>query len=715
MNNTENRTTLGWIMHNKLTMTAIALAVTQSVAAQVGVTQVVPMRDAEQGTELRIMFDGLPMQPKAYQLDAPPRLVLDFNGADNKLATSNVLVNTAEVNSVEAQADAERTRLTVNLNNYGPFTTKTEGNNFILKVVPQGSLPAETVAPRRTVSTGLTNIGFARGKSSEGNVNIQLVSPQTPIDVKQQGSKIVVRLLGSRIPTHLARRLNVTEFSTPISTIDAYNEGSTGVIVIQTAGNFEYMAYQTGSKMTIAVKRPVENSAADLISKMRTVPTYTGKKISLDFQDIEVRRVLQLLSDFTDVNMVAADSVQGQITIRLKDVPWDQALDIILKSKNLDKRRNGNVIWIAPAADIAKSEDEETNRLIRNLKLAPLQTEYIQLNYAKAADVEKLISVRTQATTTNAVNTSTVTPVSTVSTEQEFSGSMLSPRGSVSTDARTNTIIVNDTPQKIDQIRKMIALIDVPVKQVMIEARVVRAKDTFSKQLGVKWGLQSQGAYRNKSLLVGGNMAALNTLSTATQAEAMQSLNVDLGASNPAGQIALGLIKFSNFMLDLELSAAQAEGLTEIVSTPKVMTADKQKAVIKSGTQIPYQTVSQNGTQTEFKDAVLLLEVTPNITPDGKVTMQLNVSKDSVGQVLPGGISIDVNQINTNVQVNNGETVVLGGVYENAKGNVVTRVPFFSDLPVVGNLFKRTEKQDNKDELLIFITPRIVNDNSISR
>ena len=706
---------MGLKMKKTFALTALALGMIHIAYAQLGLTQVIPVKTLDQGTELRIAFDGIPMQPKAYQLDTPPRLVLDFNGAENKLTHPTLVVDSAEINSVLSEADAQRTRLTVNLNRYGAFTTKTEGNNFILKVAPEGAavgLSQGVEAPR--VTTGLTDIGFARGSRDEGLVKLQLLSSHTPIDVKQQGSKIVIRLLGSRIPTHLARRLNVNEFGTPISTVDAYNEGNSGVVVVQTAGNFEYMAYQTGDKMTISVKRQAEGSNLDVLNKLRSQqPIYTGKKISLDFQDIEVRRVLQLLADFTNVNMVAADSVQGQITIRLKDVPWDQALDIILKSKNLDKRRNGNVIWIAPAAEILKSEEEQTKLIIQNLKRAPLQTEYIQLNYAKAADIEKLISVRTQSSTTTASNSNSSS--ANLNNDEEFSGSMLSPRGSVSVDARTNTIIINDTPQKIDQIRKLIALVDIPVKQVMIEARVVRAKNTFSKDLGVKWGVQSQGVNRNHNLLVGATIDNITSLSNATQTEAVKSLNVDLGAAAPTGQIALGLIRFSDFMLDLELSASQAEGLTEIVSTPKVLTADKQKAVIKSGTQIPYKTVSQSGTQTEFKDAVLLLEVTPSITPDGKVAMQLNISKDSVGQILPDGISIDVNQISTNVQVNNGETIVLGGVFENAKGNNVTRVPFFSDLPVVGSLFKRTEKQDNKDELLIFITPRVVNDNSISR
>lgn len=710
---------MGFTM-NRFAMTTIALGVMQVASAQVGITQVVPMQLGDQGTELRVMFDGLPVQPKAYQLDAPSRLVLDFDGASNKLATSNVAVNTAEIASVDAQADSERSRLTINLKESSTFTTRTEGNTFILKVASGLVAPvATTNTTNQPVSTkpvnGLSNIGFERGAQGEGLVNIQLLSAGTPVDVQQQGSKVVVRLLGSKVPTHLARRLNVTDFATPIVTVDAYNEGSNGVIVIQPSGSYEYMAYQAEDKLTISVKRPVEKQATT-----RTAQTYTGKKISLDFQDIEVRRVLQLLADFTDVNLVAADSVQGQITLRVKDVPWDQALDIILKSKNLDKRRNGNVIWIAPVTELLKAEKDEADAIAQSVKLAPIQTDYIQLNYAKVADIQKLITERKNSSSSGSGSSNN-------SNNDELAGSLLSPRGSISVDVRTNTLIVNDTAQKIDGIRKMIELVDVPVKQVMIEARIIRATNEFTKDFGVKWGILSQGITNNNNLLVGGSDTTLWNLrkpekDSATGGwkyliERPDNLNVDLGVKKDgAGRIAFGLINMSDFMLDLELSAAQADGQTEIVSTPKVMTMDKQKAVIKSGVELAYQTVEGTGTNqtvsTEFKEILLLLDVTPSITPDGKVSMQLNIAKDApdYSRMINGQPPIDKNQIETNVLVNNGETVVLGGVFESADGHNVKKIPFLGDLPLIGGLFKNTSKLDSKNELLIFVTPRIVND-----
>lgn len=717
---------MGTVMNMQLTMkrfamSAVAYGVVQVVSAQVAITQVVPMSTADQGTELRVMFNGLPVQPKAYQLESPSRLILDFEGATNSVG-SNVAVNTTEIGSVDVLEDAERSRLTINLKDHGAFTTRTEGNTFILKVAPEVrenvALPTNVAQATQQQNIGLTNIGFERGAQGEGLVNIELGSAHAPVDVQQQGSKVVVRMLGTKVPAHLARRLNVGDFATPVNTIDAYNEGSNGVIVIQPSGSYEYMAYQAEDKLTISVKRPVDNSPASMI---RAPQAYNGKKISLDFQDIEVRRVLQLLADFTNVNMVAADSVQGQITIRLKDVPWDQALDIILKSKNLDKRRNGNVIWIAPVAELIKAEEEEAKAIAQSIKLAPIQTDYIQLSYAKVADVEKLITERKNASTSGGSQNNNNT------SNDELAGNLLSPRGSVSSDIRTNTLIVNDTAQKIDEIRKMIELIDVPVKQVMIEARIVRASNNFSKELGVKWGVLSQGITNNSDLLVGGSDTTLwnlrepelddETGQYTYEIERPSNLNVDLGVANPAGRIAFGLISLSDFMLDLELSASEADGLTEIVSTPKVLTADKQKAVIKSGTQIAYQNATATGggtiASTQFKDAVLLLEVTPSITPDGKVSMQLNIAKDT--PTFLAGISqpsISTNSINTNVLINNGETVVLGGVFETENGNSVTKVPFFGDLPVVGNLFKTTSKIDNRNELLIFVTPRIVTDNS---
>ncbi|WP_171297595.1 type IV pilus secretin PilQ [Acinetobacter indicus] len=707
-------------LFRQFSMGAVAMAVMQVANAQVSITNIVPMQIPGQGTEIRVMFNGLPPQPAAYQLEQPSRLVLDFDKAQQSLKQASIPVATREASSVDVSSDAQRARLTVNLAEAGAFTTRVEGNTFILKI--NSTQPAATPVAVQQTAQGISNIGFQRGAEGEGQVVIDLVGSNTPVDVQQQGSKIIVRTLGNKIPAHLARRLNVNDFATPVSTIDAQNDGGNGVITIQSAGSYEYMAYQAENKLTISLKRPVDKNPF----KPRAAQSYTGKKISLDFQDIEVRRVLQLLADFTGINMVAADTVQGNITLRLKDVPWDQALDIILKTKNLDKRRNGNVIWIAPVAELIKAEEEEAKAIAQSVKLAPLQTEYIQLNYAKAADIEKLITDGKNASNSRGGTNSG----SGADPLGDSVGSLLSPRGTVSVDPRTNTLIINDTAQKIDQIRGMIDLLDVSVKQVMIEARIVRATTDFTKEMGVKWGILSQGIMNNNHLLVGGSDTTLWNLREPEfdderggytyEIERPQNLNVDLGVTSPgASRIAFGLISLSDFMLDLELSALQADGYGEVISTPKVLTADKQQAKVASGTQIPYQSAEGGGVNavstTEFIDATLSLDVTPSITPDGKVQMNLNITSDSPGAPTPTGqLTINKNSINTNVLVDNGETVVLGGIFEQQTANSQTKVPFLGDIPYLGRLFRKDIKSDNKRELLIFVTPRIVND-SVSR
>ncbi len=707
-------------LFRQFSMGAVAIAVMQVANAQVSITNIVPMQIAGQGTEIRVMFNGLPPQPQAYQLEQPSRLVLDFDKAQQNLKQNSIAVATQEASSIDVSSDAQRSRLTVNLADAGTFTTRVEGNTFILKINAAGNAVAtENVAAQKSAQ-GISNIGFQRGGQGEGQIVIDLLGTNTPVDVQQQGSKVVVRTLGNKVPTHLARRLNVNDFATPVSTIDAHNDGGNGVVTIQTAGSYEYMAYQADNKLTISLKRPEDKSPL----KPKAANTYTGKKISLDFQDIEVRRVLQLLADFTEINMVAADTVQGNITLRLKDVPWDQALDIILKTKNLDKRRNGNVIWIAPVSELIKSEEEEAKAIAQSIKLAPLQTEYIQLNYAKVVDIEKLIT-EGRNSKNNFKNNSSNNSSNTLDSLGDSVGSLLSPRGTISIDPRTNTLIINDTAQKIDQIRKMVDLLDIAIKQVMVEARIVRASTDFTKEMGVKWGILSQGVNSNSSLLVGGSDTTLWDLRKPDDKgkytiQRPDNLNVDLGVTTPgASSIAFGLISLSDFMLDLELSALQADGYGEVISTPKILTADKQQAKVSSGQQIPYQTTTNSGAgssvDTQFKDALLSLDVTPSITPDGKVQMLLNITSDSPAGTAPNGeIILNKNEINTNVLVNDGETVVLGGIFEQETKNTQTKVPFLGDIPYVGRLFRKDAKSDNKRELLIFVTPRIVND-SVSR
>ncbi|MDN5512880.1 type IV pilus secretin PilQ family protein [Acinetobacter sp.] len=701
-------------LFRQFSMGAVAIAIMQVANAQVSITNIVPMQIAGQGTEIRVMFNGLPPQPQAYQLEQPSRLILDFDKAQQNLKQNSISVATKEATSVDVSSDAQRSRLTVNLADAGAFTTRIEGNTFILKInsATANAFTSQQVVAQKTAQ-GISNIGFQRGSQGEGQIVVDLLGSNTPVDVQQQGSKVVVRTLGNKVPAHLARRLNVNDFATPVSTVDATNDGGNGVITIQTSGSYEYMAYQTDNKLTISLKRPEDKNPL----KPKAANAYTGKKISLDFQDIEVRRVLQLLADFTGINMVTADSVQGNITLRLKDVPWDQALDIILKTKNLDKRRNGNVIWIAPVSELIKAEEEEAKAIAQSVKLAPIQTEYLKLSYAKVTDIEKLITETKQSNNSGGGSGSR---------SNDNSGeTLLSPRGSISVDARTNTLIINDTSQNIDKVRKMVDLLDVAVKQVMVEARIVRATTDFTKEMGVKWGILSQGINQNSDLLVGGSDTTLWDLKTPSDdgkytIQRPQNLNVDLGVtSQGASRIAFGLISLSDFMLDLELSALQADGYGEVISTPKVLTADKQAAKVASGTQIPYQSSQGGGANavstTSFVDATLSLDVTPSITPDGKIQMLLQIKNDSVGNPTPTGqYTINKNEINTNVLVENGETVVLGGIFEQQTANTQTKVPFLGDLPYVGRLFRKDVKKDNKSELLIFVTPRIVDD-SVSR
>ncbi|MCK7607960.1 type IV pilus secretin PilQ [Acinetobacter portensis] len=682
-------------LFRQFSMGAIAFAVVQTANAQVSITNIVPMEVPGQGTEIRVMFNGIPPQPAAYQLEQPSRLVLDFEKAQQKLQQKVVPVATKEANSVDVSSDDQRSRLTVNLANSGAFTTRVEGNTFILKInSAETAVKAKNVPVQQQLAKGVSNIGFQRGMDGEGQIVIDLLGKDTPVDVQQSGSKIIVRTIGNKIPTHLARRLNVNDFATPVSTIDSHNDGANGVITIQATGGYEYMAYQAENKLTISLKRPADQNAA----KPRSATSYTGQKLSLDFQDIEVRRVLQLLADFTNINIVAADNVGGSISLRLKDVPWDQALDIILKAKNLDMRRTGNVIWVAPVEELIKFEDNQAKAIAQSIKLAPIQTEYIVLHYAKAADILKLIEDSRDGKGAASNGTS---GDSSLALE-----SLLSNRGSAVSDSRTNTLIVNDTAVNIDKIRKMIGLLDVAVKQVMVEARVVTADTTFAHELGINWNLQRD----NPSFLGGSNGSNVWGGDFSPKFD----LGVDLGTAT-AGNFSFGLLKISDYMLNLELTAMQSDGHGEVLSAPKVLTGDKQKAYILRGDQIPYQTWSaESGVTTTFVDANLKLEVTPSITPDGKVQMALKIEKDTLGELTLAGYAIKTNELETNVLVGDGETVVLGGIFDDAKSNTYRKVPFLGDIPVVGNLFKSNVKTNLQSELLIFVTPRIVND-SVSR
>lgn len=691
---------------------ACAVVMPAYAADQVMLTGINTVPLANNETELRLAFNGVPPNPQAYQLDKPARLVVDLPNAKSGLASRYQDLGSGNARSLAVVDNAERTRLVVNLSQASGYSTRLEGNTLVLKIgsvkgsgvsssTPMNSV-VTPVAGNRLVSNEVTNVDFRRGSNGEGNVLVELNNPNAPVDVQQQGTKIIVRFLGTKLPERLRRRLDVNDFSTPIKTIDAYNEGNNGVLVIQPQGDFEYLSYQADNKLTISVK-PVVQIRPSIIKPV----AYSGQKLSLNFQDIEVRSVLQLIADFTGLNLVASDTVTGKITIRLQNVPWDQALDIVLKSKGLDKRTTGNVIMIAPAAELAAREKLEIQNNRQVDRLAPLSTQYIQLNYAKADDILTLI--------TSGKNGASAGGGSDGDTETNV-GSLLSPRGTVSIDKRTNTLIVQDTAITIDKIRDLIDRLDVPVKQVMIESRIVRASDSFSKELGVQWGLSSRhggGGLRQNQLLVGKDEATLSSLRASSANNLGASgLNVDLAATGTgASSLALGIMSISDVMLDLTLSALQADGKGEVIATPKVLTLDKQKARVAAGTQIPYQQASSSGATTvAFINAELSLEVTPSITPDGRVQMDLLVNADSPGDAAPNGqLTVNTNRLQTNVLVDDGQTVVLGGIFQNQISNSTTKVPFLGDLPYLGRLFKHSQQTNNKQELLIFVTPRLVN------
>lgn len=759
------------------------VAISSSAHAEQRINNVSVVQTAPAVTQMRLGFAGKPVLPAAYQLDNPSRLVLDFEQVQNGLASRFSEYNVGMINDVTTLNSDSTTRLIVGLKQAGNYTTAIEGNDLLLTisdpsrpvitndpvqdvlngnagmtttavVTPIVETSSVAVAPIKTkvVNTqatkaqasktqvpadtmvvrvnpllspqlaaaqvskqysydGLTALNFTAGNDGGGNVSIALANEAIPVDVQRQGNKLVVRLTGSTVPRNLLRRLNVN--SGLVNSIDTKNQGQNGVITINVKEDFEYQAYQSGNQLNINIRKPELLREPTLEEKV-----YTGEALSMEFQDVEIRSVLDILAQFTEMNIVASDSVAGNITLRLINVPWDQALDIILKSKNLGKRENGNVILVAPATELAEQEARELAAQQAVESYAPLRTEYIRLSYAKAADVLTLISQGSGSSGGSGSNTGNANSAD--------NNTLLSNRGTVTVDERTNTLIVKDVAESIENIHKLISKIDIPVRQVMIEARIVSATDSFSKEIGVRWGILSNGAANNRNLLVGGSNQTLWDLkdfdveTTTVNGQTVSypkydisrpdNLNVDLGVANPAGRIAFGLLSMSDVMLDLELSALQADNRGEVISTPKILTADKQTAKVSSGTQIPYQEASASGaTSTSFKEAALSLEATPNITPDGKIGLQLLIT-NGTPTIINNQVAIAEDSISTNVIVEDGQTVVLGGVFKNRTNNGVDKVPFLGDLPYVGRAFRKDVRNNSKEELLIFVTPKLIND-----
>ncbi|MDX1609149.1 MAG: type IV pilus secretin PilQ [Halofilum sp. (in: g-proteobacteria)] len=643
--------------------------------------------------EIQLQLQQPIATPRSFTIREPARIAYDLPNTKNATGKRSIPIGSGLAESVSIAETPTRTRVVLNLTEIPRHSVRSEGNRVVVTLGEDGGA-GQTVANEpftepggdaaapvsSTTERGLENLDFRRGRDGEGRVVITLSSPDVPINIERVGGDVVVDLIGTTIPEDRQRRLDVLDFATPIQFVDILQRGSDGRIRIRPrTEEFEQLAYQSDNTVTVELK-PL--TAEEIAEREREKPQYTGEKLSLNFQDIEVRSVLQLLADFTGLNVVVSDSVTGNVTLRLKNVPWDQALDIILQTKGLAQRQNGNVIYIAPQQEIAAREQAELEAQAQQQELAPLRTEYIQVNYAKAGEMANILL-----------------------SEQ---GSLLSERASVTVDERTNTLLVRDTSANLEQARRLVNRLDIPVRQVLIESRIVVATDDFNRELGIRWGVSRDTTNDGEGGVVAPGATGVQEL--VNNDTLTDRFNVNLPVTNPAGSVALALAKlpFGTF-LELELSALQAEGRGEVISSPRVITSNQREALIEQGVEIPYQEASSSGaTSTSFRKAVLSMAVTPQITPDDRVIMDLRVTRDSVGQLFAGVPSIDTREVDTQVLVDNGETVVLGGIYERTRNDQVNRVPFFSELPVVGKLFRSTIKEDDKSELLVFVTPKIV-------
>jgi type IV pilus assembly protein PilQ len=706
--------------------------------AQNAIEQVSVAKGASGNTVVRFTMKQAPANPPAgFAIASPPRIALDFPDTANALGTNQRAVDDAALRTINLIQSGNRTRVVFSLNRPQTYQTAVDGNAVVVTLYDQSEqLEAKSQVVQRfaesrpgDVQHTLRDIDFRRGRNGEGRVVVELSDPSTGIDIRQQGRMLVVDFIKTSLPRNLERRLDVTDFGTPITNVSAVSQGANTRLLIEPKGLWEYSAYQADNRFIVEVK-PVLEDPNKLTAGSRQ--GYKGEKLSLNFQNIDVRSVLQVIADFTGLNIITSDTVQGTLTLRLKDVPWDQALDIILQTKGLDMRKNGSVVLIAPREELALKEKQQLESALQIADLEPLVTETFQLNYMKAQDFANMLSTnRQQAYGLGAGQTPTT----------GGQGSILSKRGVAIVDPRTNILIVSDTATRLEEVRKLVRQLDSAIRQVMIEARIVIAGDSFSRQLGVRFGAQT--GFTIGKRYAGGQGGSLTTqpvvklendrlvretrtqtpfelasgLASAGYSDSPQ-LNVNLPVANPAGQLALTLINLgSGNLINLELSALESDNRGKVISSPRVVTADNQKAAIEQGTEIPYITPgSANSPATvAFKKAVLRLDVTPQITPDNRIIMNVEVRKDSVGQYVsvgPGYVvpSIDTKNVITQIMVNNGDTAVIGGIFEEEVRNDDKKVPLLGDIPVVGYLFKTTGKTSNKTELLIFLTPRVVRD-----
>ena len=717
---------MGSALTGLLCIVAFTLATATSAVAQ-GATN--SLEDIEvralpgNQIELTLVLSGSPPEPLTFTIDDPARIALDLRDTGLGLKSRRKDVGIGVLDTILAAEANGRTRVVLNLDTIVPYQTRVEGNNVLITLGMTGtagaSAPAaaaSVAAPAMSTSEPLTPgtrsiqaVDFRRTESGGGRLTVEMSEVGSPVDVRRAGDQVVLNFGGTNLPDDLMKRLDVLDFATPVKTIDSLRVGGGSRIIVTATPPFEDLAYQTDDVFTVEVA-PVaaqdkQEKAPTLFSPDRV---YEGERLTLNFQDIETRAVLQLLADVSGRNIVVSDTVQGNVTLRLQGVPWDQALDIVLATKGLDMRENGSVIIVAPAEEISAREraDLESRKEIKELE--PLVAEYLQVNYAKASDLADLISGSGAG-----------------------GNALISDRGSVGIDDRTNTLLLQDTVDRISDIRRLVATLDIPVRQVLIESRIVVVNDDFSRDLGIRWGatvvkekgnglIATSGSAEGNNGIIGSAADNINAGGTPFPVD-LPSLddrfNVNLPVASPAGSFALAILD-SDYLVDLELSALQAEGRGEVISSPRVITANQKEANIKQGVEIPYQEASSSGaTTTQFKEAVLSLTVTPQITPDNRIIMDLVVTKDSVGEVVTterGGSvpSIDTRSVETQVLVNNGQTVVLGGIYETEQGETVTKVPFLGDIPALGALFRSTRVESNKSELLIFVTPKILKEGS---
>ena len=653
--------------------------------------------------EVRLTFSEPPSADiESYTIEEPARIVLDFPDTKSGLDQKRFSLSQANATSVMVLESGDRTRMIVNLVDLVPFESEVSGRQLTLKVGQDGGQAMATSSATdilRTdanrverVASEITDLAFQRSPDGEGLLILTLTNPSVDASIFSEGGDISLQFLNTNIRESLIRRFDVTDFATPVQGIEVSTTERGTKLKLQAEGLYDYLAYQTGDEYILAVAALSEEEKRERLNEF----DYVGDRISLNFQSIEVRAVLQLIADFTELNLVASDSVTGSITLRLQNVPWDQALDLVLKTRGLDSRQIGNVLMVAPAQEIAERERQEIEANKQLAELAPLQSEFIRIRYAKAIDVVELFEAGS-----------------------EEGGSLISERGSVVVDERTNSIVVTDTAAKLSEIRDLIEKVDIPIRQVLIEARIVKARTGIDEQLGIRWGGGYLNASGDKFTSVAGDTASVTSLNNQLigggQVDMPTAPFVDLGAPDANTGFAVGFTS-TDLFLTAELSALEASGEGEVVSQPKVITGDKQKAVIKSGQEVPYQEGAASGaTTTAFKEAVLKLDVTPNITPDDRVLLDLVVNQDSVGEFVPsgnGGLipTIDTTELTTQVLVGNGETVVLGGVFENEESVTVEKVPLLGDIPYVGRLFKSTANRQEKTETLIFITPRILSE-----